>query len=1162
MGKVRGKILKIILVIVVIAVLAALIYWLVSEKGWPWWVGLIIFIGVLGLWVGFLYLKKYLLRRREREFVRRVVAQDEEAIKSAPEHERLQLKELQEHWAESIELLRHSYLRKKGNPLYVLPWYMILGEAGSGKTSAIKNARLSSPLTDVSRTAGISGTRNCDWWFFEEAVLLDTAGRYTIPVDEGRDKEEWEKFLTLLSKYRRREPINGVILAIPAERLLGADEVQLREEGQSIRKRIDQLMHVLGAKFPVYIMVTKMDMVHGMTDFCRHLPQETLVQAMGSLNIRLNPYWQEMLEKAMSDIGNRLRALRFVLIHQTTNLEPGAFLFPSEFQQLRPGLTTFVKAVFEENPYQETPLFRGLYFSCARQNGQIQSEFLQLLSIEPKVTPVKPVDQGLFLKDFFKRIIPKDRNLFSPILAYLRWRRMTISLGMLSWMLIWLCVCGLLGFSFLKNKSSLEEFVEQFTVEEYRPPALTHDTATDLLMLDRLRLEILKMDQVNEYWLMPRFGLRQSLDVENRLKRRYLDFFRTGLLNPLDRSMIHRIQNVNNYTPEEEILDYVGFVVARITLLQEYLKQEKPAVLDKFRTISVDILSLEHKDIPPEISARFGDLYYTYLLWNKDNVELQQKLDGYQVALVVLLNNKGANLEWLVRTWIYESPDIHLDDFWGEPERESFKEKAFIHGAYTEKGRQHIQEFEKLLVDALAGDVDISDKRARFWRWYHRQFFAEWQSFSAHMHDGINGLESSIGWQNMATQMTTGHNPYFRFLERLSEEIEKLGDVKDAPSWAALALELNEVRKTAMVELKQAKTKESLAAKVEKSAQKLKGSLEKMTSQKTKELELRYKTAKVWENYLQELEKIAPAATSSEISFHMVSNYFSFQSDPPKDGSPFQLAYTDYTKIKNLMQKKGRAQFIWDIVIGPLRFLEDFCVMEAACVLHAQWEDQVLGGIKGVKDEKLPLTLFDAKDGLVWKFVSGIAKPFISRNRHGYFAHKALDRTIPFKETFFEFLNNGIDEAVDPQSQFNVEMETLPLEVNEDVSEEPYACIVCLQCADKRTCLENYNYPQNQTFKWDPTKCGDITIKILLPGLTLMKKYTGSLGFAHFLSEFRDGSRTFLAEEFPESEELLKEKGISWIKLSYKISGSDAVIALLHKVPPKVPDDIVFCWSK
>ncbi len=209
------KILKISLIIILLLILAGFLYWITMKKGWPWWAGATIFAGIVGLVVAAFFLKRYLLRRREKKLVRRVVELDESAIKGQPLHERQQLQELQEKWKESVELLRDSYLRKKGNPLYTLPWYLVLGESGAGKTSAIKSVRLSSPLTDIARTAGITTTRNCDWWFFEEAIILDSAGRYTIPIAEERDREEWERFLALLSRYRRKEPLNGAVVTPP-----------------------------------------------------------------------------------------------------------------------------------------------------------------------------------------------------------------------------------------------------------------------------------------------------------------------------------------------------------------------------------------------------------------------------------------------------------------------------------------------------------------------------------------------------------------------------------------------------------------------------------------------------------------------------------------------------------------------------------------------------------------------------------------------------------------------------------------------------------------------------------------------------------------------------------------------------------------------------------
>ena len=50
---------------------------------------------------------------------------------------------------------------------------------------------------------GVGGTRNCDWWFTDDAVLLDTAGRYTTQdSDREVDKAAWMGFLELLKQQR------------------------------------------------------------------------------------------------------------------------------------------------------------------------------------------------------------------------------------------------------------------------------------------------------------------------------------------------------------------------------------------------------------------------------------------------------------------------------------------------------------------------------------------------------------------------------------------------------------------------------------------------------------------------------------------------------------------------------------------------------------------------------------------------------------------------------------------------------------------------------------------------------------------------------------------------------------------------------------------------
>ena len=136
-------------------------------------------------------------------------------------------RQLRERFAEAIESLAQIQA-SGGASLYDLPWYVIIGPPGSGKTTALVNSGLRFPLSQkfgAGALRGVGGTRNCDWWFTDQAVLLDTAGRYTTQdSDASADSAAWAEFLKLLQRYRGRRPINGVLLAISASDLLLLDE--------------------------------------------------------------------------------------------------------------------------------------------------------------------------------------------------------------------------------------------------------------------------------------------------------------------------------------------------------------------------------------------------------------------------------------------------------------------------------------------------------------------------------------------------------------------------------------------------------------------------------------------------------------------------------------------------------------------------------------------------------------------------------------------------------------------------------------------------------------------------------------------------------------------------------------------------------------------------
>lgn len=1141
------KILKLFLLIILLTGLGVFIAWIVLIKGYPWWVGLSLALGLLGLWIGYIYIKKYLLRRREGKFVRRVIEQDEEAIKLAPPKERQNLKALQEKWKESIDIVRNSYLRKKGNPLYVLPWYLILGESGSGKTSAIKNTNLNSPITEVKRTAGISVTRNCDWWFFEEAIILDTAGRYTIPVDDSVDKEEWEKFLTLLSKYRRREPINGVIVTIASDKLLDMDEARLSDEGQSVRRRIDQLMRILGAKFPVYILVTKMDLVHGMVEFTNLLPDNAVDQAMGYINKEFNPDSGMVLKESMSCISRNLRDLTLLLVHQGNIPEPEIFLFPSGFERLEEGLKFFIKGVFEENPYQETPDFRGMFFSSAIQEGKACARSSQIFGLAAEKEGFAH-NNGLFLKDMFKKILPRDRQLFAPLPEFLTWRRITRNLGLLSWISLWLCLCGFLSFSFINNMNS----IKIVTGSSYKPPVIKGRISEDLLMLNRMRTKILGMEKANRRWILPWVGFSQSKRLELNLKNHFLRLFRDGLLEPFDTDMMQSIENSNRYTHDDLLLKRFEYIVARITLLRDYLRSKEIESMNDYNTISNNILVEKNPELTLEVAALYGTIFQDYLLWNKNRKEFETQLAAYQASLDKILERKEV-LRRIVTGSITEVPDIHLDDFWGDHgSRESDMEEVFISGFFTYESQKQMEQFFDRIEKALVDETTIETEKKHFWNWYQTQMYDNWSSFSRRFPEETERMDNPSNWRHTATTMTTSHNPYFLLIEKMAEEFSRVPKINEEPNWVKLIRELDRVKKLAEIEKK--KKNGSILGRIESTTESIvQTTMGKFDEKKAQEAELRTRLAVIWEEYATSLEQIAPAVTSKEMCFQMISEY---------KLSPFALAESKHLQLTNLLQNLGELPFVWGIVLGPQRFLTAFCVKETACVLQERWEEEVVGGAAGADSENIGQILFAKTDGLVWKFINTTGQPFISRGSSGYQTRKEFQGLIPFNSGFFSFLDSGAENVLNYQPTYYVTIETLPLDVNNEAKVSPYGCILSLQCAEEKLVLDNYNYPQKQTFNWSSDNCGNVSLSILLPEITLNKNYEGKLGFANFLTEFRDGSRTFNAEEFPGEVDELKKMGISWIRLSYKITGGQPVIRLLEKFPSSVPGEIVACWSR
>jgi type VI secretion system protein ImpL len=338
---------------------------------------------------------------------------------SARPDQQPEIEALQAEFNKAVQALKASKLGRSGrDALALLPWYLLIGPPGSGKSTALRASGLKFPyLSKRGGVRGVGGTRNCEWWLTNEAVLLDTAGRYTT---EEEDREEWEAFLSLLSRTRPRKPLNGLLVAVPLSDLGAQSEESAAEQGRQIRQRVDEVMSRLKVVLPVYLLLTKCDLLPGFVEFFGDLRKADRGQVWGftvplsegrDRGEAFRERFDELLQAAEE------RALRRLAEERHIRSRERIYEFPQQLAAVRDPLSSFVEALFAENVYQDAPIFRGAYFISGTQEGRVVDRVMtamaQAFGIPPAAAEPEPVLEvkSYFLRDVFAKVIIPDQGI-------------------------------------------------------------------------------------------------------------------------------------------------------------------------------------------------------------------------------------------------------------------------------------------------------------------------------------------------------------------------------------------------------------------------------------------------------------------------------------------------------------------------------------------------------------------------------------------------------------------------------------------------------------------------------------------------------------------------------------------------------------------------------
>ena len=534
---------------------------------------------VVGFWFLSALIRKLRAFRASDQLLAAVVARP----KAEPARPSAEAAKLRERFDEAVTALKQQ--RRSGHSLYDLPWYVIIGAPGSGKTTALMNSGLTFPLEQrVGKGAlrGVGGTRNCDWWFTDEAIFLDTAGRYTTQdSDANSDAAGWAEFLALLRTYRARRPINGVILTLNAQDLMVQGDQAREVHVEAARRRLTELNRELGIQLPVYLFVTKVDLVAGFTEYFDDLTPDGRRQVWGvtfpyeqTLSNEAAQVFPEEFDALMARLNERVltRVEEVRDVRRRTRI----FAFPQQLAAMRDALTQFVSEVFAATRFDQQILLRGVYFTSGTQDGTPIDRLLagigRRFGVAPDViAPASGAGKAYFVERLLKDVLISESGL-AGINRRLEARKAAAQLGAYA-AIAAIAVLGVLlwTISYNRNRGYLEQAAADVDALRKLPPAPPTAPLDNLRpRLDALSALVASAERYRETTpLTMRWGLYQGRAIGNAARDAYV--------RELDGTLLPRVAA----RIQSRLIEYSRSPEDLYVYLKAYLMLGDPSHLDK-----------------------------------------------------------------------------------------------------------------------------------------------------------------------------------------------------------------------------------------------------------------------------------------------------------------------------------------------------------------------------------------------------------------------------------------------------------------------------------------------------------------------------------------------------------------------------------------------------
>lgn len=664
-------------------------------ESWQRWLATVLILLGAGAW----YLVKWALAKKREEKLQQAVAGQEQGARVVENRLKAGFDALKKH-------------QRSAGAMLSMPWYAVIGAPGTGKTTAIRASRLKFVARDVvgaEAYQGVGGTRHCNWWIADEAVLLDTAGRYSYSeAANAADEEEWRHFLATVKRFRPERPVNGVLVFFGLDQIASMSDSELAAMSASVASRTRELAEAFGLALPVYAVFTKLDRLAGFRPLLEDLGENDRRRTLGVAldEVHEPARVRRTVEQGVVDLVRRIELWTHGEMQRERNLSRSAQMMaaPSQLLALAPRMANVVERLAIDSAEGRLMRLRGLYLLSSVQEGSLLDRVATELGnafgmADGPLAEASGGSRATFVEGVFRDVVLPESRLAGMDVAAVR--RGVLVRGAIAAAVVTMGALAalLLSGSFVRNRALATEVSDK--ADHYVVAArLTAKDSALAPALDRLEALGGVMDSAARFEPSPPWSMRAFLYQGRTLADNAGDVYdqelAAGVGRRLRASLEHALQGDSG--DARYSLRVFGWLKTYLMLGEEHAAQRDAAYL---------------KRVSGEIWA--DELAATPSLRERLDAQLGHMLDrgmhsqGIDEALVERIRQSIGRDQNDLATFVYgimESQtsipggsDLKLDDLLGPAGRNLFGRKSktpiVVAAFYTQPG-----------ATAFVGDLD------------------------------------------------------------------------------------------------------------------------------------------------------------------------------------------------------------------------------------------------------------------------------------------------------------------------------------------------------------------------------------------------------------------------------------------------------------------------